>query len=82
MNKKKSSKDEDWLSRFKLSGKSKGPTSTSTTATPTLTMTQQQQTSVDGDGDDGDCELIEHVNLQNSVTISIIKISQWYLTKS
>ena len=68
LNKKRSSKDEDWLSKFRLSNKSKEPTSTSTTPT----MTRQQPASVDGEHDDGDGELIEHVNLQNSVTIDLI----------
>ena len=61
---------KDWLSKFRLSNKSKEPTSTSTTPTPT--MTRQQPASVDGEHDDGDGELIEHVNLQNSVTINLI----------
>ena len=70
LNKKRSSKDEDWLSKFRLSNKSKEPTSTSTTPTPT--MTRQQPASDDGEHVDGDGELIEHVNLQNSVTINLI----------
>jgi hypothetical protein len=65
--KKPATKDDDWMTKFKVFD---GKKEKQRAAAETTTMSQQ----FSDEEDDGDEELIEHVNLQNSVRTKSWKI--------